>query len=90
MGAVVLVPHLTHHGFDALSSTALMHAPSNVNNTPMYAPSSLVKDRGTMVLMASPLATVAPVATSAMAAAAQTTPKATLTTSFVKLNTLLN
>ncbi len=58
--------------------------------TPTYAPSSLVEDRGTMVPRALSSATAAPLATSAVAAAAQTTPKATLTISIVKLNTLLN
>jgi hypothetical protein len=43
-----------------------------------------------MVPTASSSATAAPLATSTVAAAVQTTPKATLTISFVKLNTLLN
>ena len=50
----------------------------------------MVKDGGRMVLIASLLATAAPVAMPTMAAAAQTKPKAMLTISFVKLNTLLN
>ena len=90
MGAVVLVPHLAHRGYGAPSANALTHAPLNVNNMPTYAPSPLVEDRGTTVPTASSLATAAPVATSAVAAAAQTTPKAMLTISFDKLNTLLN
>ncbi len=53
-------------------------------------PLSLVKDRGTTVLIASSSATAAPVVTSTMAAAAQTKPKAMLMIPFVKLNTLLN
>jgi hypothetical protein len=48
------------------------------------------EDRGTTVQMALLSATAAPVATSTMAAAAQTRPKATLMISFVNLNTLLN
>jgi hypothetical protein len=43
-----------------------------------------------MVLIASSSATAASVATSTVAAVAQTKPKATLTILFVKLNTLLN
>jgi hypothetical protein len=49
-----------------------------------------VEDGGTMVQTALSLVTAAPVGTSTMAAAAQMTPKVTLTISFVKLNTLLN
>jgi hypothetical protein len=66
------------------------HAPSNATDTPTYAPLSLVEDRGTAVLIASLSATAAPVATSSVAATAQTKPKATLTIPFVKQNTLLN
>ena len=66
------------------------HAPSNATDTPTYAPSSLVEDGGTTVLIASSSATAAPVAPSNVAAAAQTKPKAALTIPFVKLNTLLN
>ena len=90
MGAVILVPHLTHRGFDAPYANALMHTPLNVNNTPTYAPPSLVEDGGTTVPVALLSAPAAHVATSAVAAAAQATSKATLTISFVKLNTLLN
>ncbi len=50
-------------------------------------PLSLVEDGETTVPMASLLATGVPVATSTAAAAAQTTPKAALTISFVKRNT---
>ncbi len=48
------------------------------------------EDGGTTVLTASLSATAAPVATSTVATAAQTKPKATLTIPFFKLNTLLN
>ena len=89
MGAVVLVPHLARCGFDAPSANAPTHAHSNITKTPTYAPSSVVKEGRTMVLAASLSATAAPVATSAVAAVAQTRPKVTLTLSFVKLNTLL-
>jgi hypothetical protein len=50
----------------------------------------MVEDGGKTVLIASSLATAAPVAMSTMAAAAQTKSKAMLTIPFVKLNTLLN
>ena len=66
------------------------HAPSNATDTPTYTPSSLVENGETTVLIASSLTTAAPVATSTVAAMAQTKPKATLTIPFVKLNTLLN
>ncbi len=64
-----------------------MHTPSNATNTPTYAPSSCVEDEGTTVLTASSSATAAPVATSTVAAAVQSNPKATLTIPFVKVNT---
>ncbi len=57
---------------------------------PTYLPSSLVKNGGTTVLTALLSATLVPVATSIVAAVAQTKPKATLSIPFVKLNTLLN
>ncbi len=63
-----------------------MHTPLNATNTPTYAPSSFVEDGGTTVLTASLSATAAPVATSTVAAAVQTNPKATLTLPFVKVN----
>ena len=74
----------------APSANAPMHAPSNITDAPTYASLSLVEDGGTTVLTASSSATAAPVATSIVATAAQTKPKATLTIPFFKLNTLLN
>ena len=66
------------------------HTPSKATDTPMYTHSSLVKDGGTTVLTVLLSPTVVPVATSTVAAAAQTKPNAMLTIPFVKLNTLLN
>jgi hypothetical protein len=98
-GAMVLVPHRAHRGFDVVVFTKLScairkHADgvSNATDAPTYAPSSLVKDGGTTALTASSLATA--VATSTMAAAAPMTATAmsTLMTSFVnyKIITLSN
>ncbi len=65
----------------------MTHTRSNATDKPTYVPSSFVKDGRTAVLTASSSATAEPVATSAVAAAVQTKPKATLTIPFVKVNT---
>ena len=83
-------PRMTTEGRRPCRPRPLTHAPSNATNTSTYAPLSLVEDGGTTVLIASSSAIAAPVATSTVAAAEQTKPKATLTMPFVKLNTLLN
>ncbi len=70
-------------GATAPPTPSLTHAPSNATDTPTYAPSSLVEDGGTTVLTASSSATAVPVATSTVATAAQTKPKATLTILYV-------